>query len=190
MEKLDKLFEENDLHPFRNYVKDDSQIITVDDLDKSYNRFYFDLRKNSAFCNIINIDKYEGDVLYYLFLDDEEKIDEIIHLIEDAGLKDELYLQMNYSYDEFAKDKKLKYLKIYDITVKELKGFKEYIKKNNKRLVSFTSDKKANYLLDISDYVGTFYDNLEAKNVDLRFKNFEELFIEIKRMYYSKKYEK
>ena len=183
--KIEKLFKEKDYHPFRNYVFDDSVIITVDDLDVRYNKMYFDSRKDSAFCNIIHTKVDCDKVLYYLFLEDDERIAEIIDALKESGLYDELFITVNECYESF--DKKLKYLKIYDRTVKELKGFKEYLKQNNKTLVSLTSDASTNYLLDVSDFKATFKDNTSAKDVDLYLDNYRELFFKIKRIYYSKK---
>ena len=185
--KLDKFFKEKDLHPFKNYVFNDSVIITIDDINVGYNKAYFDSRKDSAYCNIINTDQYDDKVLYYLFLDEEEKINEIIEEFKKANLYDELFLSIGNCYEEFGKGKNLKYLKVYDKTVRDLKGFKEYLKENNKKLVSLTSDSTTNYLLDASDYKATFKDNVTAKDVDLYLNNYKELFFRIKRIYYSKK---
>ena len=79
-------------------------------------------------------------------------------------------------------------MKVYDKTVKELQGFKEYLRNNNKKLVSLTSDDTTNYLLDVSDYKATFKTNKDAKDVDIWLDNYKELFFKIKRIYYSKEY--
>ena len=190
--KADLLFKELNIHPFKNYVFDDSIVIINDDYTDNYNKIYFDSKKNSAYCNIIKTNNYEGDLIYYLYLNTEEVINDIVKKLKESSFADDIHIVINNCYEPFGKGKNLKYLKIYDKKVKDLLSLKKYMNDNNMRLAALTAESVSNYLLDISDYKVTFKNNTKATNVDfyLDRNSYEQLFIQIKKMYYSKDYEK
>lgn len=189
--EFDEFFKNNDIYPFRNYVDDTTHYITIEKTD-TYSELYFKLKRNVPYSNIIKTAQYEGDILYYLILDTRENIDKIIDKIVSANLYDKAFIVVSPCYEHFAKDKDLFYLKIYNKNVKELNGLRKYVKENNLRLVSLTSNKESNYLLDKSDIKSTFKNNVSATDVDIWLENntYEELFGQVKKLYYSKKYEK
>ncbi len=188
--EADKLFKELNIHPFKNYVFDDSVVIINDDYSDEYNKIYFASKKDSAYCNITKTSNYEGDLIYYLYLNTEEVINEIANKLRQSSFADKIHIVINNCYEDFGKGKNLKYLKVYDRKVKELLSIKKYLSENNKRLASLTAEPVSNYLLDISDYRVTFKSNTEATNVDhyLDKNSYEQLFRQIKKMYYSKEY--
>ena len=190
--KVDILFKELNIHPFKNYVFEDSVVIINDSYDDEYNKIYFDSKKDSAYCNIIKTNNYEGDLIYYLYLNTEEVVNDIAKKLKESSIGNDIHIVINNCYESFGKGKNLKYLKIYDKKVKDLLSIKKYLNDNNMRLASLTAEPVSNYLLDISDYKVTFKNNTTATNVDyyLDRNSYEQLFIQIKKMYYSKEYGK
>ncbi len=189
--KLDEFFKERNIHPFKNYIFEESHIIVSDEIS-GYNEVYYNSKKHFAYCNIIKTSNYEGDLLYYLYLDTTEKISQLVEELKAAKLDEVAFILINNCYEAFGKEHDLKYLKIYSKNVEQLKGLKQYLKDNNMRLTSFTSQKGSNYLLEASDYKVTFDSNTSAITADIRIKtnSYEEIFSTMKKMYYSKKYEK
>ncbi len=190
--KADLIFKELNVHPFKNYVFDDSVVIINNDFNEEYNKIYFESKKDSAYCNILKTDKYDDDMIYYLYLNTEEVINEIAYKLKTSEIGDDIHIIINNCYEPFGKGKNLKYLKVYDKKVKDLLSVKKYLKDNNMRLAALTAEPVSNNLLDISDYRVTFKNNTQALNVDyyLDRNSYEQLFAQIKKMYYSKDYEK
>ena len=131
-------------------------------------------------------------MIYYLYLNTEEVINEIAYKLKTSEIGDDIHIIINNCYEPFGKGKNLKYLKVYDKKVKDLLIVKKYFKDNNMRLAALTAEPVSNNLLDISDYRVTFKNNTQALNVDyyLDRNSYEQLFAQIKKMYYSKDYEK
>ena len=188
--EVDSFLNEFNIHPFKNYVFDDSVVIINDDYDDEYNKIYFASKKDSAYCNITKTSNYEGDLIYYLYLNTEDVINDIAMKLKTSKFSDKIHIVINNCYEPFGRGKNLKYLKIYDRKVKDLLSIKKYLSDNNMRLASLTAEPVSNYLLDISDYRVTFKSNTEALNVDhyLDKNSYEQLFRQIKKMYYSKEY--
>lgn len=190
-DQFDNFFKKYELYPFRNYVDDNTHYITVEKVDE-YGQLYFNSKRNVPYSNIIKTGSYDGDLLYYLFIDNRDNVDNIVDKLVNENLYDKAFIVMSPCYEKFGKDNDLVYLKIYDKKVKELNGLKNYIKENNLRLVSLTSNKESNYLLEKSDIRSTFKNNVEAQNIDIWLENntYDELFGQVKKLYYSKKYRK
>ncbi len=188
-EELSKIFDEIGIIPFKNNIINDTLFITTKNKNHRFNNLYFDDRLDMGYCNILDRDLFQTDVLYYLILDTREMIDKIISRIG----KDKYYYVINDCLDDFNKDNNLVYLKIYNKNVQLMYGIKEYAAKYNYRIASLTSLPVSDHLLDSSDIKATFISN--AKEYDghvdfvIKRETYNELFKTIDKIYFNRRYQ-
>ena len=169
--------------PFKNIVYDDTLLITTKDKNYKYNRYYYDLRLDSPYSNIIDKDCFNNDVLFFIIL---ETMDIIVNIIDKLG-KD------NYFYDimDCPDYENIYYLKIYNKDIKKMNGLKEYINNHNYRLCALTDHEESNYLLDAADikvtYKSNTYDNAD---IYLEKESYDTLFKNVNKIFHSKQYKK
>lgn len=192
--EIDKCLKKLHITPFKNYIINDVLNIFIEHIDNKGEEYYVKKYKNKPYCNlIIGENQSKDDVLYYLYIEEADKAQMIVEELNNSPVKDKILVR---TYDCFESDilvKELKYVKIYSKKVEELNVLKEYAKENNFRIVGLTTNSISNILLKNSDLAITYSSNTEAKDyadIILNTNSYDELFREISRVYYSRKYRK
>lgn len=189
VERIDAILKDKGIVPFKNTILDHTLLITTEDKDYRHNRIYYDTRLDMSYCNIVDKDILGTDVLYYLFLDTMDKLEEIKSLLGDS-----YYYVFDDCVDLFNVSGDLKYLKVYNKNVENMAGIKEYAKSKGYRIASLTSDPNASHLLDASEIKAT-YERIASEydgDIDMPISNnsYNSLFKCIDKIYYSKEYKK
>lgn len=192
--KIDDYLESLEVTPFKNYIVEDVLHIYCKKIDNIGERLYMESKKNAAYCcyNLgENIKEY--DVLYYLLVERIEKVNQIVKDLTCGPLKDIVLVQIYDYFDNSEIVPELKYVKIYSKKVEELNVLKEYCNKESLRIVGLTTNSLSNHLLKNSEYAVTYHSNTTGKeyaDVILNSNSYDEMFKQISKMYYSKKYRK
>lgn len=183
--KLLDIIKNNNITPFINVINDDILYIYNESLDNEGEIIYANSKRNASYCNYINT-KYEGEVLYYLIIEEEDIINNLIKDINNSDIVDSITI-LTYDVKEENQKDNLKYVKIYNKNILSLNILKKYIENYNYELVGLTSDSKSNHLLINSKYCVTLnkfkIDNkLYIKTVDDT--KPDNLFKEVERLYH------
>lgn len=190
--EIDSILKRMGITPFKNYVIDDVLHIYCEKIDNIGERLYMESKKNAPYCSFTlgkNIEK--SNVLYYLIVERIQKVNEIVDELSTRPLKDKLFIQIYDYFENSEINPELKYIKVYAKGITSLNVLKKYCEEHELRSVGLTTVSISNYLLENSDYAVTYHNNPAAKeygDVVLDKNSYDELFKQITRMYYSKKY--
>ncbi len=188
-------FKTYNITPFINKIVNDQHYIYAYGIDNEAELLYESLKKNSGYCNYLKEDLPLGnEVLYFLLLEEETKVDELVLALNKSNLKDKIVIQVYDFLDDWVKDRKLKYIKLYSKRIYNLSAFNQYKEENKARIVSVITNDNTYPIVSISDYILTIPSasaRILAK-ADLIIPNdkYETLFKEMHRLYYKKKLNK
>lgn len=136
------LFHKEKITPFINVIKDDTHFIYNEEISNEAEKIYVDLKKNESYVNFVP-HRYDStaDICYFLLLEKEEKIDDLVKIIMCDKTFDFTIQVYEFLGDVKIKEK-LKYLKIYP---KKIDDFilKDYLKENNLTLQALISSPNA-----------------------------------------------
>ena len=192
--EVDKILSPFGVTPFKNYIINDVLNIYCEEINNIGEKLYADKQKNAPYNNVImGVNENKSDVLYYLLVEEKEVVDRIVDKLKNSKIKDFLTIQIVDYINEDSTITNLKYIKIYNSKINNLGILKEYCTDNNFRLVGLTLDPLANNLLENSDIAVTISDDslaIERADIVLKKNSYEELFRQISKMYYSKKFQR
>lgn len=183
--KIDTILNELGVTPFKNYIRDDLLYTYIEKIDNDAEMAYYDAKKNERYSNmILGTNNNDEDILHYFLCENEKTVDSIISMFKEAGIYDELEVQV---YDTFMPNQMasdIKYLKIYSKKVRELNLLKNYCKENNLKIVGLTTSTMADYLLENSYMKFSCSDTLVEGATKKT--TYNKLFKEITKTYYRK----
>lgn len=183
--KLLDIIKKNNITPFINVINDNILYIYNESLDNDGEIIYANTKRNAPYCNYINT-KYEGEVLYYLIIEKEDIINNLIKDINESDINDRVAV-ITYDVKEENQKENLKYVKIYNKNILNLNILKKYLENNKYDLVGLTSDRQSNHLLINSKYCVTL-EKLKIDNKDymktVDNKKSDNLFKEVQRLYH------
>ncbi len=190
---IDKYLDSLGVTPFKNYIIEDVLYTYCKKIDNPGEKLYMDSKKNAPYCNFyLGENNNKNNVLYYLLVESENKVNTIIDELQNGPLKDRITIQVYDYFENSELVSDLKYIKIYSKEIEKLNVLKNYTASKNYRIVSLTTNEMANHLLDSSDIAVTYEDNKskEAADVVLKSNSYDLLFKQIAKIYYDKKYHK
>ena len=193
VDKIDYILDGLDVTPFKNYIHNDVLHIYSKNVDNIGENKYFETMKNAPYC-ICNFNEYNNEygVLYYLLIEKEDKVNSIVDALESSNIGDKLFIQIYDYFDDLNNETNYKYIKIYSKEVEKLNVLKNYASSNDLRIVGLTASKMSDHLLSISDYSITYKKNIDIAKSDSTIvkSNYNKMFKQISKMYYSRKYSK
>lgn len=192
--QIDEYLDSKGITPFKNYIVDDVLHIYCKKIDNIGERLYMESKKNAAYCSfdIGQIHK-EQNILYYLIVERIEKVNQIVEDLTHGPLQDKILIQIYDYFDHSEVVPELKYIKIYSKKIEELNVLKQYCRAKDLRIVGLTTSPLSNHLLKNSDIALTYYSNTTAKDyadIILNTNSYDEMFRQISKLYYSKKYQR
>lgn len=183
--EVDTVLSKLDVTPFKNYIIDDVLYTYISSIDNDGERAFYEEKKNAQYSNMILGEcNQKKEVTHYLICDKLEKCDEIVEKLKEAGLADQLEIQI---YNAFIRGKTfegLKFLKIYSKSIKDLNVLKKYCQEYGYRTVGLTTSTMADNLLENSDLRYSCSDTKVEGTVKLS--TYDSLFKMINKVYYSK----
>ena len=141
----------------------------------------------------MGVNESKSDVLYYLLVEDVNTIDRIFDDLKKSDINNDITIQIVDYINQNDSITNLKCIKIYSSKINDLGILKEYCTDNNFRMVGLTADPLLNNLLENSDIAVTISHDSEAMakaDIVLKKNSYDELFKQISKMYYSKKYQR
>ncbi|MCR5349951.1 MAG: HAD hydrolase family protein [Acholeplasmatales bacterium] len=187
--ELDKIFEEHNLHPFKNYVVDDLLNIYIEEFDNEGMRAFYEEKKNAMYSNMILGKNKNNDVLlHYMICVEKERVESIVDTLEKSSVADKILIQVYDAFMNLSINKDLKFIKIYSKEISKLNVLRQYTEANDLRIVGLTTSNMADHLLLNSDIrISSVKSNIEnTKVVD----TYDDLFRNITKIYYGKDYER
>jgi len=187
---VDEVLEACNVTPFKNYIFDDVLNVYCEKIDNLGEELMAKKMKNEGYGNYFKGKcPYEINPLFYLMIEEKDRIPMIIDNLNNAGLKDKILLQVYDYFDEDSENvKELAYVKIYSKEVEKLNLLKQYAEKNDFRIAGLTTSELSNHLLDNSEIKVTSacYDDSNAIRID----SYEDMFRNISHIYYGKEYKR
>ncbi len=183
--KVLNIIKNNNITPFINVINDNILYIYNESLDNDGEIIYANTKRNAAYCNYINT-KYEGEVLYYLIIEKETIINNLINEIKSSDINDKVAI-LAYDVKEENQKEDLKYVKIYNKNILNLNILKKYLECNKYDLVGLTSDSQSSHLLFNSKYCVTLEKlKIDSKDYIKTVDNNkpDNLFKEVQRLYH------
>ena len=188
--KLNKLLNEHNISPFINTVEHDVLYVHNDALNNEGEKVYAESKKNAAFGNYSYGKPNMENVVYFLIVEEKNKLNDIINLLNTSELKDDISILVYDTFDNNNLEKEFTFIKIYNKKIEELNILKNYAKEENLDIVGLTSSSYSNHLLKNSDYAMTLASNKEeTKSLCqdiVNSSNPDDLFKEVNRLYHSK----
>lgn len=187
-----ELLKLENVSPFINVIENDVHYIYSEGINNEAEALYEREKKNASYVNYVSGSlANDREVLYFLLLEEANKVDEIIKRLASSELKDKFEVQVYEFLDTATNlDKKLKYVKIYSSKIKELKAFKAFVKENDNYVVSLATDDNAKYLALHSDYVislpSAAPEVLKRASKIISNASYEQVFKEMASLYYKK----
>lgn len=187
--KLRKLLTANNITPFINMINDDVLFTYNEKIDNLGENKYAESKKNASYCCFIKEEAPYREVLYFLIVEEEKKVNNIIRLIhKDEELKNKTSILV---YDVFENNQPsgLKYIKIYNKSIENQQIIKDYALSQGLSVVGLIASNNCDYLLKNSDIavaletidedVKEYCDRIIKSNVP------DDLFKEVNKMYYK-----
>ena len=192
--KIDKILSPLGVTPFKNYIINDVLNIYCESIENVGEKLYVDKQKNAPYNNVImGVNESKSDVLYYLLVEDVNTIDRIFDDLKKSDINNDITIQIVDYINQNDSITNLKCIKIYSSKINDLGILKEYCTDNNFRMVGLTADPLLNNLLENSDIAVTISHESEAMakaDIVLKKNSYDELFKQVSKMYYSKKYQR
>ncbi len=192
--EIDKIISPLGVTPFKNYIINDVLSIYCESIENIGEEVYVNKQKNAPYNNVImGVNESKSDVLYYLLVEDADIVDNIYHKLNESNIIDQITIQVIDYINENDLNANLKCIKIYSSKINDLGILKEYCTDNNFRMVGLTADPLLNNLLENSDIAVTIcHDSCAVAKADIVLKknSYDDLFKQITKMYYSKKYQR
>lgn len=191
--KVDMIFDNLNVTPFKNYISNDVLHIYSKNVDNIGENKYIETMKNASYC-ICNFNDYNNEygVLYYLLIEKSDRVNLIVDSLNSSEIGDKLFIQIYDYFDHLNNETDYKYIKVYSKEVEKLNVLRNYALANNLRIVGLTASKMSDHLLNISDYSITYKKNIDISKNDSTIvkSNYNKMFKQISKMYYSRKYSK
>jgi hydroxymethylpyrimidine pyrophosphatase-like HAD family hydrolase len=192
--EIDNILSSLGVTPFKNYIINDVLNIYCESIENVGEKLYVDKQKNAPYNNVImGVNESKSDVLYYLIVEKSDTFNKIVDQLNASSIKNDITIQVVDYINDNDIITNLKYIKIYSSKINDLGILKEYCTDNNFRMVGLTSDPLLNNLLENSDIAVTISNDSDAiskADIVLKKNSYDELFRQISKMYYSKKYQR
>lgn len=188
--KIIKLLKEYGISPFVNKIENDVLCVYSESLENEGEELYANSKKNAAFGSYVNRLPNLEDVVYFLIVEEKEKLDHILDIINTSDIKDEVTILVYDSFDSNDMEKRFTYIKLYNKKLLDLEILKKYADDSKLKLVGLTASSYSNHLLKNSDYSMTLINNKEETkalcNKVISSTNPDDLFKEVEKLYHKK----
>ena len=188
--KINELLNEHNVSPFINTVEHDLLFVHNDALNNVGERLYAESKKNAAYGNYSFGKPNMENVVYFLIVEEKEKQNQIIDLLNTDELKDKISILVYDDFDNNNLEKEFTFIKVYNKSIEDLNILKAYVKEENLDIVGLTSSSYSNHLLKNSDCAMTLVSNKEETKQlcedIVNSNNPDDLFKEVNRLYHSK----
>lgn len=151
IEELNNIFKELDITPFINVIKDNVQYIYSKQINNNAEETYEALKKNAPYVNYIKGETINDNIMYYLLLEKEEIIDELLEKLKNTQIHNEIECETFEFLNTYQTTEKLKYIKIFSKDICDLKHLKNHYNKE----ICFISNDLNNGISEIADYIVT-----------------------------------
>lgn len=148
IEELNTVFEKLNITPFINTIKDDVQYIYSEQINNKAEETYEKLKKNAPYVNYVKCQILNDHIMYYLLLEKEEVIDELINYLKETKVYDEIEFT-TYEFLNYQTSEKLKYIKIFSKDINNL----EHLKTHYDKEICFLSNDLNNGMSEIANYI-------------------------------------
>ena len=197
LEKIDKdtatkvynLLKENHISPFVNTIENDVLFVYNETIDNEGERLYAESKKNAAYGNYSFGKPNMENVVYFLIVEEKEKKNQIIDLLNTDELKNKISILVYDDFDNNNLEKEFTFIKVYNKSIEDLNILKAYAKEEKLDIVGLTSSSYSNHLLKNSDCAMTLVSNKEETKQlcedIVNSKNPDDLFKEVERLYHS-----
>lgn len=182
------ILKQNHISPFINQIHENVLFTYNEGLDNEGERIYAEGKRNAPYCCYIPGPAPQEDVIYFLIVEKEEVVQQLLKSLEDNKELFEKISILIYDVFETNQVKDLKYVKIYSKKIEELTILREYCSQTQLEIVGLTSSNHANHLLLHSKY------SVTLDSVDSSIKNQctqvvpqdnpEKLFKEVQKIYH------
>lgn len=151
-EEVFKVLERKKISPFVNQIHEDVLFTYNESLDNDGEKIYAEGKRNAAFCSYVPTKAPEGEIVYFLIVEKEEVV---LDLIEEIKREKSLYDKLSILvYDVFETNQVegLKYVKIYSKKIETLEILHSYCREEHLDVIGLMSSNHSTHLLKNSRY--------------------------------------